>query len=1002
MKIEDYEKSGRTQYAKLARVVEDILRHALQRFDGVASVPQTQSRAKDPASLRLKLTTRGLFDTTVIEDDIKDLAGCRIIFYTATDLERFRQSDLWRQNFDVDWEASKTHFPRTEDASVDELYQGIHYVVRLNADRTKLVEYAELAGLRCEIQLQTILNHAWSETSHDVLYKAERVEGFGTRQYVALRKRFAKVMRDHLMSAGYEMQKIQEDAERLRAGRAVFDGAPLQRLGEASDNNERSDILEKIKVHLLPGLDDVSVHLKDIRSAVEAAIVKSRTTPVVARGGSMGGYRGAKPIDVAKHGLEILDALRYGYVDDAFQLLARLWQGATEPDEKKAIETSIERLAKYSIPIWNQVGAGVQLTLTDELVELGAERRALIRPVVLLVCRAALGSEMNHSEATSFNTITFSKATVGPHETLVAARRKAITLGLEALAASDTSKQWRESWNCLWSGTQGGIGGTKDASIRKMQFELMRELCSVVEKDRTRIPYDVLQEIEENLYWAHRRLGRKKDADSEKADEREPLEREIQAALVGCRDALNCDTRYVAYKTLVGFRTVLIEEWDGEIDVVEKERRRGERIAAYAEAVTAETRDYWLRLIVDCAATESDDGATFPPLTKFFNLISEQRPRIALDLLLSGGVDVERFAPAFLPPLTKSTARAETLVAMTNWLAAGRSAAPLGRSLLLCDEAFPQLIADTGARVIAAKDAGGCYEIAHAALKHGDDQNGLWTRVLIPSVSVLNGLDNGAFASSFLMRDPVEAKLEELPEPAVKAILDNFVCCREIGYPEQKKLGHLVLHHEELVWCMFEARLQAAETKSWEDRYEAVPEHWHGLEEKLRADVASVYDRVSGWRETADGTSRWNKAEFLARLYHDRGDAFIEGMISVVRRDGAAAIPFICEVLRHFEGSERLDPISLAMVEVAGENEEIAFEIRRVIEATGMTSGEFGRADALDAKAKRVSTWLEHPSTKVQAFARDFIDDLDKMVIEERRRGTERHERRKRDFDDPE
>jgi hypothetical protein len=130
MNIDDYEKTGHARFARLAKVVEDILRHALLQSDSLANVPQVQSRAKGPASLRLKLSKRGKLGSDVIEDEIKDLGGCRIIFYTNIDLDRFRSSDFWRANFDVDWQASKTHFPRAEDASVDELYQGIHYVVR--------------------------------------------------------------------------------------------------------------------------------------------------------------------------------------------------------------------------------------------------------------------------------------------------------------------------------------------------------------------------------------------------------------------------------------------------------------------------------------------------------------------------------------------------------------------------------------------------------------------------------------------------------------------------------------------------------------------------------------------------------------------------------------------------------------------------------------------------------------------------------------------------------
>ncbi|MBK8359245.1 MAG: hypothetical protein IPL15_09780 [Comamonadaceae bacterium] len=32
-----------------------------------------------------------------------------------------------------------------------------------------------------EVQVQTILNHAWSEMEHDILYKRPRLDGFGGR-----------------------------------------------------------------------------------------------------------------------------------------------------------------------------------------------------------------------------------------------------------------------------------------------------------------------------------------------------------------------------------------------------------------------------------------------------------------------------------------------------------------------------------------------------------------------------------------------------------------------------------------------------------------------------------------------------------------------------------------------------------------------------------------------------------------------------------------------------
>ena len=83
-------------------MVESILKSTLGRLDGIANAPQTQKRTKDPASLKRKLADRGIEGANDIEAHIKDLAACRVIFYTNIDLERFRQSRTWTDEFEVD------------------------------------------------------------------------------------------------------------------------------------------------------------------------------------------------------------------------------------------------------------------------------------------------------------------------------------------------------------------------------------------------------------------------------------------------------------------------------------------------------------------------------------------------------------------------------------------------------------------------------------------------------------------------------------------------------------------------------------------------------------------------------------------------------------------------------------------------------------------------------------------------------------------------------------
>lgn len=734
MNIDDYERFGQSRYARLAQVVEEILHHALLELDGVANVPQTQNRAKDPAALRRKLAARGLNGCNGIEDEIKDLAGCRIIFYTATDLERFQQSSVWRENFDIEWSASKI--------------------------------------------------------------------------------------------------------------------------------------------------------------------------------------------------------------------------------------------------------------------------RKSIRPLLLVVCEAVLATEMTESEATSFDTVTFSRATLRADKSLIEARENSISMVMEALEASVTGAEWIQSWNCLWSGTSAiNRGGAGDADLRRLQLDLIQRLAETITRNQNRIPNDVLQEIEEAFYWAHRRLAPHSESDSGVLDADTP-EALARLSLRACRDTLNSDARYLAYKTLVGFRTVFIEEWDGDVDVEAKEELRRERISHCAALITRETLDEWVATVTQCATTESNDMATFPPLTQFFDQLSNRSPDLALMLLLESGKPLQRFAPAFFPTLVNTTARDDALKTMNEWVISGKDPAALARALFLCDESFSQLIENIGSHVVAEKNEMGCLEAAHAALKHETAENALLTKVFVPALDVLTSVKHGYMCNSYLIRGTIEAKLDELPLIAAEALIRNCVYCTRIGYAQQKKLERLARNHSELVWDMFQSRITEAAAREWEDPYEAIPDDWHGLEKQLRGDVVGVLKRICSWPVCSDREVFHDKAKFLACLYHDCDQAFVDGTIALIEAEGVAIIPFICEVLENFDGSVLVYPICQAMIQVCAEEDPILSQIGWAIEKNGVVSGEFGMAEAYERKAKLLRDWLSHADLKVRNFADSLITEFDNRALDERRRGIERRERRRRDFDD--
>src|ERR1700674_4036721 len=186
MNFDEYEREGRAAYAALATAVAAILTAAIGAQESYC-LQQLKERAKQPASLRKKLERRGNAATGTLENDIKDLAGCRVIFYTNSDVTRFISSGIIYQNFEV--LEVKVHHPRHAAEDAAELYISNHYLVRLRHERITLPEYARFAGMGCEIQIQTILNHAWAEMAHDTIYKAPELSDFGGRAFDAIKSR---------------------------------------------------------------------------------------------------------------------------------------------------------------------------------------------------------------------------------------------------------------------------------------------------------------------------------------------------------------------------------------------------------------------------------------------------------------------------------------------------------------------------------------------------------------------------------------------------------------------------------------------------------------------------------------------------------------------------------------------------------------------------------------------------------------------------------------------
>lgn len=162
--LTEYDKEC-TLYQRFSQDIELLLSRIIQE-EGIICNAIT-SRLKERDSLTQKIDIKnGKYGSL---SDITDIAGVRIITYYADDVDRI--VDLVEREFLVDKDNTIDKRKALEPDRFG--YCSVHYVVGLNKDRLRLKEYRAYEGMKCEIQIRTILQHAWAEIEHDLGYKSE-------------------------------------------------------------------------------------------------------------------------------------------------------------------------------------------------------------------------------------------------------------------------------------------------------------------------------------------------------------------------------------------------------------------------------------------------------------------------------------------------------------------------------------------------------------------------------------------------------------------------------------------------------------------------------------------------------------------------------------------------------------------------------------------------------------------------------------------------------------
>ncbi len=149
-------------YEVYSQVLRKILEAACRQAAPLAIV---QTRAKTVSSFAEKIIRKPTADPV---HDFTDLCGARVITNTKTEVDRL--CGFIRANFNIDEQNSQDTFERLKTAEFG--YLSVHYIVQIDRKEILGIPIPESIGARkAEIQVRTLLQHAWANMSHDLIYK---------------------------------------------------------------------------------------------------------------------------------------------------------------------------------------------------------------------------------------------------------------------------------------------------------------------------------------------------------------------------------------------------------------------------------------------------------------------------------------------------------------------------------------------------------------------------------------------------------------------------------------------------------------------------------------------------------------------------------------------------------------------------------------------------------------------------------------------------------------
>lgn len=954
-------------YQEFALLVNGFLKELLET-SSIEKYVLAPHRGKDLGSLELKINTKTEEGNPIKKlIDIEDLAGCRVSFCVGSDIERFKKYIY--EEFDV---VSETLHHTSEG---DERgYNATHVIVKLKSKRENLLEYKKFKNLKCEIQLKTVLFHAWSEVEHSIGYKPSDIPETFKKEVDTLRKRLASVANKTIKQAQYELDYVSASFEKLKQGIRLFDASFFENIKDIKTNNELHQQFKYLLSYIEEYGDKVPAEI-DIIDIIKKALRKSKSLKKEKTETFLGDLPGRDYSNIGDICLDILNRLKFNYPEGVLGLLKNLSRDEVTKVGEKAINI-FSKFAKYTYSRKEKaIYFSPQLFVLKKMEEWSDKDLLSHLPLLSKVSEQLLSPSFESTFSEDGKTMTVQQGVLPGNDTVKRIRERTVSLLIKTYNISKKVSEKRQVLHILEMATHEPYEGEYTEELRKIILKNTNFLISFYSSAIKKKNNEIIKAIEEHIYRLVRCFPR---------------------GLRGVKrlqEELDKNREYKIYKTLVGHDHLFSKELGRQ----KAGKERTVKIDEYISKINQTNFAVWKKRILLIARSYSqvDDGGQFNYFCSFLRKLGEKRPKIAIQLVLKNEKELEVFLASLVSGIWESRKREEAKKILEKWISGAKYLSICARVFEHINEIDIKLLEAIYKKAKAKKETRALISVVISIVSQYERSN-IGKDLFVGCVKELAQSGYDQWVDHIWYR--AEPILQSLTKDDWKTVLGSLVDVPNIGFETERVLTIPAQKYPKETIDFFSNRIEKQEEEGFAGKYRALPFDFQHLKDALSGNAEVVIDEALKGVNSENSSLSWESSRLIQIIFPSFHSKLEKRLVGLVKKGEKEEAKRVLQVLRSYKGEVFLHGVCKEVIKKYPNNEKYEKEMFSILSEMGVVSGEYGFADGYKKKKQEIQDWKKGKDIAIQAFVKKYEEYLSEQIILHKKRADEEIAIREREF----